>query len=208
VAQNFNTNKMKLTTWLKNLFAALPSGPTMTEEPSPLLWCESCHSPILPKSSPLPTPASTAKPKSAKPRTAKEEFQKLLDEQGIRYFTADEVFFRGARDAKLQLNTDPPRGLWPSLLAVVKIADEARHRLGKPLRITSAFRSVAYNKAIQGATRSWHTQGGALDLSGSPATLHRILTEMRSEGLFRGGIGKYRTFVHVDVRGKNADWQG
>jgi uncharacterized protein YcbK (DUF882 family) len=199
---------MKLIQWLNNLFAASPSGPTTTDAQSPLLWCESCHSPILPRFSPPPTPASTKKPKSEKPRTAKEEFQKLLDEAGIRYFTANEVFFRGARDAKLQLNTDPPRALWPSLLAVVKVADEARHRLGKSLRITSGFRSVAYNRAIRGAVGSFHTKAAALDLSGSPATLHKILTQMRSEGLFRGGLGRYKTFVHVDVRGKNADWQG
>jgi uncharacterized protein YcbK (DUF882 family) len=118
------------------------------------------------------------------------------------------VFFRGARDARLQLNTDPPRALWPSLLAVVKVADEARHRIGRPLRINSAYRSPAYNRAISGASRSVHVQGGALDLSGSPATLHRILTQMRREGLFRGGIGRYKTFTHVDVRGRDADWQG
>jgi lysozyme len=126
----------------------------------------------------------------------------------VRYFDADEVFFRGARDARLQLNTDPPRSLWPSLLAVTKVADEARHRLGKGLRINSAYRNAAYNRAIGGASASIHMRGGALDLSGSPVTLHRILTEMRREGLFRGGIGRYRTFCHVDVRGKNADWQG
>jgi lysozyme len=199
---------MKLIQWLNNLFSASQSGPTTTEEKSPLLWCDACHSPILPKSLPPPPPASTKKPKSEKPRTAKEEFQKLLDDAGVRYFTADEVFYRGARDARLQLNSDPPRGLWPSLLAVVKVADEARHRLGKGLRITSGFRSVAYNRAIKGAVGSFHTKASALDLSGSPATLHKILTDMRREGIFKGGLGKYKTFVHVDVRGKNADWQG
>jgi uncharacterized protein YcbK (DUF882 family) len=163
----------------------------------------------LPKSSTLPPPASTAKPKSAKKLTgAKAEFQKLLEAQGTRHFTADEVFFRGARDVRLQLNTDPPRSLWPSLLAVTKVADEARHRLGKAAKINSAYRSPAYNRAISGASKSIHVLGGALDLSGSPATLHRILTQMRAEGLFRGGIGRYKTFTHVDVRGKNADWQG
>jgi uncharacterized protein YcbK (DUF882 family) len=157
---------------------------------------------------PEPTAPEKPAPKKKKPTGAKADFQKLLDEAGIRYFTADEVFFRGARDARLQLNTDPPRGLWPSLLAVVKIADEARHRLGKPLKINSGFRSVAYNRAIRGAANSLHTKAAALDLSGSPVTLHRILTEMRREGLFRGGLGRYKTFVHVDVRGKNADWVG
>ena len=179
-------------------------------ELSPSSSCENCLSPTLPTSLTPPPPASTAKRKSAKKFTgAKAEFQKLLEAQGTRYFDADEVFYRGARDARLQLNTDPPRALWPSLLAVVKVADEARHRLGKPLRINSAYRSPAYNRSLPGAAKnSIHTQGGALDLAGSPATLHKILTQLRAEGFFKGGIGKYRTFVHVDVRGRNADWQG
>ena len=178
-------------------------------EQSPSPFCESCLSPTLPTLPPPPTSASTTKRKKGKTFTgAKADFQKLLDEAGVRYFDADEVFYRGARDARLQLNTDPPRSLWPSLLAVTKVADEARHRLGKGLRINSGYRNAAYNRAIGGASASIHMRGGALDLSGSPATLHKILTQMRREGLFRGGIGKYRTFVHVDVRGKNADWVG
>lgn len=196
-------------TWFKNSFVQFLGGLQKIGAQSPSPFCESCLSPTSPKSPAPPTSASTPKRKSEKKLTgAKADFQKLLDEAGIKYFTADEVFFRGARDAKLQLNSDPPRALWPSLLAVTKVADEARHRLGRPLRINSAYRSPAYNRAISGAKYSQHTQGGALDLSGSPATLHRILKEMRAEGLFRGGIGRYKTFTHVDVRGKNADWQG
>ena len=198
-----------LLTWFKNSFVVFLSGLQKIGEQSHSPLCADCLSPTLPKSSTPPPPASTAKPKSAKKYTgAKAEFQKLLEAQGTRYFNADEVFFRGARDARLQLNTDPPRALWPSLLAVVKVADEARHRIGRPLRINSAYRSPAYNRAISGASKSVHVQGGALDLSGSPATLHKILTQMRAEGLFRGGIGRYKTFTHVDVRGRDADWQG
>jgi len=195
-------------TWFKNSFVAFLSGLQTIGEQSPLPSSENFPQPTSAKSSsPLPTDSSPKPPSvEKKPASAKAEFQRLLDKHGVRYFSADEVFFRGARDARLQLNTDPPRGLWPSLLAVVKVADEARHRLGRPLRITSAFRNVAYNKAIQGAAGSWHTRGGALDLSGSPVTLRRILRELRDEGLFRGGIGRYATFTHVDVRGKNADW--
>ena len=179
-------------------------------EQSPLPSSGNFPSPTSPTLPPPPTTASTPKRKKGKQFTgAKGDFQKLLDEAGVRHFTADEVFFRGARDARLQLNTDPPRALWPSLLAVTKVADEARHRLGKPLRINSAYRSPAYNRALPGsASNSIHMKGGALDLSGSPATLHKILTQMRAEAIFRGGIGRYKTFTHVDVRGKNVDWQG
>jgi hypothetical protein len=196
-------------TWLKNSFVQFLAGLQRIGELSPSSSCENCLSPTLPKSLTPPLSASTKKRKKEKTFTgAKADFQKLLDEAGVRYFDADEVFFRGARDARLQLNTDPPRSLWPSLLAVTKVADEARHRIGRPLRINSAYRNAAYNRAIGGASASIHMRGGALDLSGSPATLHKILTQMRREGLFRGGIGRYKTFVHVDVRGKNADWQG
>lgn len=94
------------------------------------------------------------------------------------------------------------------MLAVVMVADEARHRLGKPLRINSAYRSPKYNRAIKGSVASQHLKAAALDLSGSPSTLHGILTKMRKEGIFKGGIGKYKTFTHVDVRGRNADWNG
>jgi len=186
--------------WLKVSFVAFLAGLQQISQNS--------SSPLSESLMPEPTAPEKPAPKKKKPTGAKADFQRLLDEAGVRYFTAEEVFFRGARDARLNLNTDPPRGFWPSLLAVVKIADEARHRLGKPLKINSGFRSVAYNRAIRGAANSLHTKAAALDLSGSPATLHRILTEMRREGLFRGGLGRYKTFVHVDVRGKNADWVG
>jgi hypothetical protein len=194
-------------TWFKNSFVQFLDGLQKIGGQSPSPFCESCLSPTSPTLPPPPTTASTTKRKKGKQFTgAKADFQKLLDEAGVRYFDADEVFYRGARDARLQLNTDPPRSLWPSLLAVTKVADEARHRIGRPLRINSAYRNAAYNRAIGGASASIHMRGGALDLSGSPVTMRRILRELRDEGLFKGGIGRYPTFTHVDVRGRNVDW--
>jgi hypothetical protein len=193
--------------WFKNSFVAFLNGLQTIGEKSPSPLCENCLPVTLEKSLLPPPTGSKKKQASAKKFSgAKADFQQLLDQHGVRYFDADEVFFRGARDARLQLNTDPPRSLWPSLLAVTRVADEARHRLGKPLRINSAYRNAAYNRAIGGASASIHMRGGALDLSGSPVTLRRILREMRDEGLFKGGIGRYPTFTHVDVRGKNVDW--
>jgi len=193
--------------WFKTSFVAFLSGLQTIGEKSPSPLCENCLPVTLEKSLLPPPTGSKKKQASAKKFSgAKADFQQLLDQHGVRYFNADEVFFRGARDAKLQLNTDPPRSLWPSLLAVTKVADEARHRIGRPLRINSAYRNAAYNRAIGGASASIHMRGGALDLSGSPVTLRRILREMRDEGLFKGGIGRYPTFTHVDVRGRNTDW--
>jgi hypothetical protein len=194
-------------TWFKNSFVQFLAGLQKIGAQSPSPLCVNCPPPTLEKSLlPQPTGSKKKQASAKKFSGAKADFQRLMDEAGVRYFTAEEVFFRGARDARLQLNTDPPRSLWPSLLAVTRVADEARHRLGKPLKINSAYRSPAYNRAIGGASASIHVRGGALDLSGSPVTLRRILREMRDEGLFKGGIGRYPTFTHVDVRGRNTDW--
>ena len=86
---------------------------------------------------------------------------------------------------------------------------EARNRLGKPIRITSAYRSPAYNKRIGGVSNSTHVRFNALDLvTDKPAALYLLLLDLRREGLFKGGLGLYRSFVHIDSRGHNATWRG
>lgn len=138
---------------------------------------------------------------------AVEEFQAIMDKAGIVHFRAEEVFFRGASDKRLGLNTDPPRKLWPRIIPTLIVADKARAALGRPLRINSAYRSPAYNKAISGASKSQHVEFTALDLStNNPRQLFKVLAKMRDAGEFTGGIGLYPTFVHVDTRGSNATW--
>jgi hypothetical protein len=141
--------------------------------------------------------------------SSQQGFQRRLDQWGIRHFTAREFFFRGASDAVLKINTDPPANLWPNMQATAKAADEARRRLKAPIRITSAYRNPAYNRRIGGVSNSTHVRFNALDLvCAEPASLYLILLEMRREGLFKGGLGLYRSFVHLDTRGVNATWRG
>ena len=135
-------------------------------------------------------------------------FQRLLDKWGVRNFKAAEFFYRGASDERLQLNTDPPASLWPNMERTAKTLQEARNRLGKPIRITSAYRSPAYNKRIGGVSNSTHVRFNALDLvTNKPAALYLLLLYLRREGWFKGGLGLYRSFVHIDSRGHNATWR-
>lgn len=141
--------------------------------------------------------------------TNQQQFQKLLTSWGVTNFTAAEFFYRGASDAKLQLNTDPPAALWPNMEQTAKVLQEARNRLGKPIRITSAFRNPVYNRKIGGVANSTHVQFNATDLvTAQPASLYLILLDLRREGFFKGGLGLYRSFVHIDSRGVNATWRG
>jgi lysozyme len=138
-----------------------------------------------------------------------QKFQRVLDRWGVRHFAAKEFFYRGASDEKLNLNTDPPAELWPNMERTAKVLDEARKRLGASIRITSAYRSPAYNKRIGGVSNSTHVRFNATDLvTDSPAKLYLVLLDLRREGLFKGGLGLYRSFVHVDTRGVNATWRG
>ena len=138
-----------------------------------------------------------------------EKFQRLLDKWSVKSFTAKEFFYRGASDQQWHINSDPPAELWPNMEATAKTLEEARKRLGEPIRLTSIFRNEAYNRRVGGVRNSTHRLFSACDcVTAQPAKLYLTLLDLRREGLFKGGLGLYRSFVHLDSRGHNATWRG
>jgi len=136
--------------------------------------------------------------------------QEALDRAGIRYFTAEEILFKGASHfSGLPYNTAPPAEFKRSLVAVAQIANFVRNRFGGPLRVVSAYRSPAYNRAVGGADGSFHMKGRAIDLapvqSGKVADLHRTAKEMLRLRLIPGGVGFYPWGIHVDT-GPRRNW--
>lgn len=51
--------------------------------------------------------------------------------------------------------------------ALVKLLQNIRDHFGKPVTITSAYRTAAHNKAVKGATYSQHCYGMAADIRSS-----------------------------------------
>ncbi len=155
---------------------------------------------------PSPPPPVQPIPADATP------FDRFLMEKlpGLRHFKPSEFLVGGGGNARLALNTPPPQELWPNVVDLVRVLDEFRARIGKPVMLNSVYRNEAYNQAIGGVSGSQHKHFRAADFQviggGTPAQWARLLRDMRAEKLFQGGIGLYSTFVHVDTRGWNAEW--
>lgn len=75
---------------------------------------------------------------------------------------------------------------------------EVRQRIGRPLRINSAYRSEAHNRAEGGSPTSLHKLGRAFDVALSTGVSRERLTAMAKAAGFTG-IGQYDSFVHVDT---------
>lgn len=103
----------------------------------------------------------------------------------------------------------PPKTLWSNLSETLFLCDAVRNYFKSPITITSAYRCPAYNKLCGGSTASWHMRGYAIDfvIGGvSPSRVRALLLQWRREGVYKGGLGRYSNFTHVDTRGHNATW--
>ena len=87
-----------------------------------------------------------------------------------------------------------------------------RDYIGRPVEIISGYRSPDYNKRISGARSSQHMLAKAADIKidgMEPWIVKKIIEHLIHEGhMMKGGVGIYKTFVHYDVRGRNARWSG
>ncbi len=107
-------------------------------------------------------------------------------------------------------NSIPPRYMWRNISFTLKALDAIASRLGaRPKPLVSVYRSPTYNRAVRGRSKSQHLVNKAVDVQFngvSAYTVSKMARKMRSEGLFKGGVGSYSSFTHIDTRGSNADW--
>ena len=82
-----------------------------------------------------------------------------------------------------------------------------------PVAVMSGFRTPSHNKKVGGKPNSQHLLGTAADITvdgKKPLEVYRAIDNGWVPGVDpdRIGLGLYGTFVHVDVRGRKARWQG
>ena len=93
-------------------------------------------------------------------------------------------------------------------LALVNLLQKIRDHFGKAVIINSAYRTEAHNKAIGGATYSQHKYGLAADIHINGVTPKEMAGYVETLLPSSGGIGIYKSFVHVDVRRVKSRWNG
>lgn len=93
-------------------------------------------------------------------------------------------------------------------LALVNLLQKIRDHFDKAVIINSAYRTEAHNKSIGGATYSQHKYGLAADIHINGVTPKEIAAYVETLLPSSGGIGIYKSFVHIDVRRVKSRWNG
>jgi uncharacterized protein YcbK (DUF882 family) len=106
--------------------------------------------------------------------------------------------------------TGVPEELMENVKKLARNLQVLRDHLKRPITVMSGYRTPAYNKKCGGAPKSQHRLATAADLIVSGMTSLEVrdaIIQLIKEGkMDSGGVGIYPTFVHYDVRGRNARW--
>ena len=81
---------------------------------------------------------------------------------------------------------------------LILILESIRNELGKPVIITSGYRTEAHNEKVGGKPNSSHLKGLAADIACKDSKYRfELIRELIEHGIDRIGVGD--TFVHIDI---------
>ena len=93
--------------------------------------------------------------------------------------------------------------------ALVEILENIRVHFGAAVTVTSGYRTVSYNATVENSSKtSRHCNGLAADIKVagvSPAAVADYAEQLLGS---HGGVGRYGTFTHIDVRADKSRWKG
>lgn len=122
-----------------------------------------------------------------------------------RSFTLGEFFVTNSAGGKAGLYEDllalpeaRRNAIITNIRALAPHLQDIRNHYGRPVVITSGWRSARVNWQVRGASNSQHLVGKAADIvvvGVSPKEVQRYLNP-----IWKGGLGFGRTFTHVDIR--------
>ena len=103
-----------------------------------------------------------------------------------------------------------PDALIDNVCLLAEQLQVVRDIVKEPIFINSAYRHTEYNKAIGGSKYSQHLLAKAADITVGSMTPHELWlllkTLMENGSIINGGLGKYNSFNHYDIRDNVARW--
>ena len=115
------------------------------------------------------------------------------------YFTNNEL--TDSETAKrLRIKNEPTKEQWINLFAIRdNVLNPLREKFGKPIRITSGFRSPELNKSVGGKPTSQHTKGEAVDIKGKTRQENEIIFNIIKQlGCYDQLLNEYDySWIHV-----------
>lgn len=91
---------------------------------------------------------------------------------------------------------------------LVSVLQMIRNHYKSPIIINSAYRTPDYNAKVGGAKGSMHMTGCAADFYVRNVPAHEVYDWLCKKFPDTLGIGKYKTFTHLDTRLEKARWVG
>ena len=93
--------------------------------------------------------------------------------------------------------------------ALADILENVRVHFGAAVTINSGYRTVSYNKQVSGsASKSQHCNGLAADIRVEGVSPDRVADYAEQLLGDHGGVGRYKTFTHIDTRSEKSRWNG
>ncbi|OCG19627.1 D-Ala-D-Ala carboxypeptidase family metallohydrolase [Gilliamella sp. WF3-4] len=89
---------------------------------------------------------------------------------------------------------------------LIDVLEDIRAHFNAPVFVNSACRCKKHNQAVGGKTSSQHVLGNAADIRVKNVPPSAVADYLDAKCLENFGIGRYRTFTHVDVRAVKARW--
>ena len=100
---------------------------------------------------------------------------------------------------------------------LVQCLQKIRNHFGKPVHITSGYRTAAHNAAVGGSKSSQHLLGRAADFHVEGVPVAAVAAYAETLLPSRGGIGRYPKdaahpkrstgWVHIDTRAGKSRWK-
>lgn len=91
-------------------------------------------------------------------------------------------------------------------LKLIEVLEGVRNHFNAPVYINSGCRCQRHNHAVGGKPNSQHLLGNASDIKVKGVAPEDVAGYLESKYPDKFGIGRYKTFTHIDVRSVKSRW--